>query len=103
LKKGFTLIELLVVISIIALLLSLLTPSLVKTKEHTRRVVCASFLHQFTAIANIYSQDYDGLLPSFVSTSGPHTHDLAENFVDYLKKDYGLRREELFCPSLPKW
>ena len=46
-KKGFTLIELLVVISIIALLLSVIMPSLNKAKEAARSVVCRNNLRQF--------------------------------------------------------
>ena len=63
-KKAFTLIELLVVISIIALLLSILMPSLGKAKELSRRVVCASNLHQMAFGLQLYCEDNNGRVPS---------------------------------------
>jgi prepilin-type N-terminal cleavage/methylation domain-containing protein/prepilin-type processing-associated H-X9-DG protein len=62
-QKAFTLIELLVVISIIALLLSILIPSLQKAKELTMRVVCASNLRQCGLSLLLYANDNEDDLP----------------------------------------
>lgn len=59
-KKGFTLIELLVVIAIIALLLSILMPSLNKIKISARRVICRTNLHQWGLAFNGYEAANDG-------------------------------------------
>ena len=59
-SKGFTLIELLVVISIIALLLSILLPSLQKAKEQGRSLVCQSNLKQIGFAALLWAEDHDG-------------------------------------------
>jgi len=59
-KKAFTLIELLVVIAIIALLLSILMPSLRRVKEQGSSVVCRSNLKQWYLCMNLYESDYDG-------------------------------------------
>ncbi|MBP7933825.1 MAG: type II secretion system protein [Phycisphaerae bacterium] len=45
-RCGFTLLEVLVVIAVIALLIAILIPSLQAARERTRKVVCASQLHQ---------------------------------------------------------
>ena len=66
-RAGFTLIELLVVIAIIALLVSILVPSLTRAKELARRVICQCNLHHLTLGWRTYSEDNDGRLPK------PHT------------------------------
>ncbi|AQQ70867.1 type II secretion system protein G [Limihaloglobus sulfuriphilus] len=58
-KKAFTLIELLVVISIIALLMAILMPSLARARKQAKSVVCLSNLKQWGLILNLYAQDYD--------------------------------------------
>jgi prepilin-type N-terminal cleavage/methylation domain-containing protein/prepilin-type processing-associated H-X9-DG protein len=59
-KKAFTLIELLVVISIIALLLSILMPSLNKVKEVARKTICRSNVRSLYQLAYMYTTDNDG-------------------------------------------
>jgi prepilin-type N-terminal cleavage/methylation domain-containing protein len=63
-RRGFTLIELLVVISIIALLVSILLPSLNQARETAKRVLCLSNLKQMGLGTFMYAEDNKGLLPS---------------------------------------
>ncbi len=62
-KKGFTLIELLVVIAIIALLMSVLIPSLNKAKESARLVLCANNQKQTLTGLFAYAADNDAVYP----------------------------------------
>ncbi len=57
--KAFTLIELLVVISVIALLLLVLMPALGKTRDQTRRILCASNLKTIGMGDIMYAQESD--------------------------------------------
>lgn len=63
LHRGFTLIEILVVVAIIALLISILLPSLRAAREQARRTVCAANLNQQHVGLRSYSIDYKGYLP----------------------------------------
>lgn len=63
-KKGFTLIELLVVIAIIALLMSIMMPSLQRVRMSAKRVVCSSNLRQVGTALNLYYQDNEEKIPS---------------------------------------
>jgi len=56
-RKGFTLIELLVVVAIIALLISILLPSLSRAREITKRAVCASQLRGIGQGYKVYSNE----------------------------------------------
>lgn len=61
---GFTLIEVLVVVAIIALLVSILLPSLRKARELGKRAVCLSNLRQQGVGFNTYGTDHRGMLPT---------------------------------------
>jgi prepilin-type N-terminal cleavage/methylation domain-containing protein len=69
-QKAFTLIELLVVIAIIALLISILLPSLSRARELSKRTVCSANLRGIGQAAYIYAQDGDSF-PANSGLSGP--------------------------------
>ncbi|HTV47014.1 MAG TPA: prepilin-type N-terminal cleavage/methylation domain-containing protein [Phycisphaerae bacterium] len=62
-RAGFTLIELLVVISIIALLIAILLPSLAKAKELANRVACSANIRSIIQSMTIYAQSNSGAFP----------------------------------------
>ena len=61
--NAFTLVELLVVIGIIALLISILLPSLNRAREAAKAVKCAANLHSLGNALQIYLQDNKGMCP----------------------------------------
>lgn len=96
--KGFTLIELLVVISIIALLMSILMPSLTRVKEQARVVVCKSNIRQIGLAFNYYADENNySFPPGFqklaAERDGNWNFKLATYFDDL---------EIYFCPSATK-
>ncbi len=62
-RRGFTLIELLVVVAIIALLISILLPSLGQARAQSRTTLCATRIAQVAKAMIMYSNDYDETPP----------------------------------------
>src|SRR5687768_13096206 len=54
-RRGFSLVELLVVIGVIAILIALLMPALVRAREQAKSVQCQSNLRQVGVMLMIYA------------------------------------------------
>jgi prepilin-type N-terminal cleavage/methylation domain-containing protein/prepilin-type processing-associated H-X9-DG protein len=108
-KKGFTLIELLVVIAIIALLLSILMPSLQKAKAVAQSVVCRNNQRQMTMGLKLYAQDNDDktMLFNEEDTGKYWFYEIApylgdQNYQDTGGKEVSKVMETSYCPSTKK-
>ncbi len=115
--RAFTLIELLVVISIIALLISILLPSLQRAREHAKKVMCMNNCKQMGIAIELYRQNHHDRFPLSGGHGGvpsPQTwwlnvlartdintsllyrcpKDLAEDFVEWETVDWDRIKED---------
>ncbi len=98
-RSAFTLVELLVVIGIIALLISILMPSLRKAREAAIGVTCLSQLRQIGMASRMYANDFSNVLP------GPDTYYGTDSPIGFLEwPDYlrGQRGTVSFGPTYIK-
>jgi prepilin-type N-terminal cleavage/methylation domain-containing protein len=70
--RGFTLIELLVVIAIIAILISILVPSLTSAKRLVKRTMCSSNLHHCGLALSMYAHENNGHIPTASPVRSSH-------------------------------
>lgn len=112
LRRAFTLIELLVVIAIIALLISVLLPSLQKARAQSKVTVCIANLRAQCTMVHQYAGEHSGALPSkYEWIAGNHGSDvrLMNRFVsDYFNQPFPQPNPDLFpvpdgawrCPEI---
>lgn len=103
-RRAFTLIELLVVIAIIAILVSILLPSLASAREASRQTKCLSNLRQLSIAAVTHSNDRKGAF-----STGPFDNRRKSGYgridevgwvADYVLGEYCIPGQVL-CPGSP--
>ena len=102
-RNGFTLIELLVVIAIIAMLLSILLPSLGEAKKRAEAAICLSNLRQIGLAASVYAQECNDFIPRGAGGSGPFWFVQFLPYVGHEGNDGDYRNVKIYrCRSFPR-
>jgi len=94
-RHAFTLIELLVVVAIIALLMSILMPSLHRARKQARAVACMSELKQWAYIWHRYTEHSNGKFSPGDTAGGAAANDWLVLLMPY----YRDRGALTLCPA----
>lgn len=86
-RSGFSLIDVLVSISVIALLIAIMLPSISMVRESARRVICSSDMRQIGLGMNLYAEDNKDTLPSsvFIEEVGQTAYPIYPQLMDTLR------------------
>jgi len=90
-NAGFTLVELLVVIGIIALLISILLPSLQRARQAAVAVQCASNLRQHGLAYVQYTSENKGNLPPFMERNAGYDYQTNRMHIDFMAPFLGVK------------
>lgn len=100
--RAFTLIELLVVISIIAILISILLPSLSSAREAARKIECMTHVRALTMTNYTYAQDYKNYWVNYQISGGASWGTQFSTYLgsgDLLISDKSWSQSWHYCPS----
>ena len=101
-RTAFTLIELLVVISIIALLMAILLPTLRDARRQAKDTACMLTLKQWALVFQMYADEYDGSTISDPSWRVAPGIPGPESWIGSLYHRYYKDKKLLLCPAAVK-
>lgn len=118
-RRAFSLVELLMVLAIVAILLSLLLPTITLVRDMSQRVSCGTRLRGLAAAMLAYANEWNGRMPRNgvrQETESRADHNNWINFemfplqrgnmsipaVDYLTTEGGFEAKTVRCPGVSK-